>query len=350
MRSPLIYLITFLLSCLLLLNSFMPDNPYFRVSKKDVEVNIPYGFPKPVYDFKDNPVSPEGFMLGRKLFNDPILSKDSSISCAFCHQRFAAFAHTDHTLSHGINGLIGKRNVPALQNLIWQKSFMWDGGVNHLEVQPLAPISNPVEMNENLNRLIQKLQNNPDYVASFKATFNDTVITSQKMLKALAQYMALFISANSRYDKYIQGENIFSEQEVRGLRLFRIHCENCHPEPLFTDYSFRNIGLQPDTALKDSGRMVITGMDSDYMKFKVPGLRNVEVTNPYMHDGRFRNLQQVLNHYANGNFFTSNFDPSIKSNVGLTDEEKADIIAFLKTLTDKDFVYNDRRFIDPNMK
>src|SRR5579862_5834635 len=129
----------------LLLGSFSEDNPYFIITKKDVELNIPKGFPAPIYNFKDNTPTPEGFVLGRKLFYDPILSKDSSISCAFCHQRFAAFAHLDHTLSHGINGLIGKRNVPPIQNMIWQRNFMWDGGVNHIEVQPLSPITNPVE-------------------------------------------------------------------------------------------------------------------------------------------------------------------------------------------------------------
>jgi cytochrome c peroxidase len=226
---------------------------------------------------------------------------------------------------------------------------MWDGSINHLEMQPLAPITNPIEMNESLDNVIRKLQRNKEYVALFQKAFNDTIITSQKMLRAIAQFTGMMISDNSRYDKYIRGEEQFSDQEIHGLQLFRSHCENCHKEPLFTDESFRNIGLKPDTALKDSGRMAITGDPGDYMKFKVPSLRNVELTYPYMHDGRFRNLQQVLNHYANGNFYTNNYDKSIERNIGLTETEKAELIAFLKTLTDKEFVY-DRRFADPNFR
>ena len=331
----------------LLLNSFTDENAYFVIRKSDVALNIPKGFPPPVYDFKENKITPEGFVLGRKLFYDPILSKDSSISCAFCHQRFAAFAHIDHTLSHGINGLIGKRNVPAIQNMIWQKSFMWDGGINHMELQPLGPLTNPVEMNENLEHTLQKLRENKEYRDLFKAAFKDTTVTSAEMLKALAQFTGLLISCNSKYDKYVRGEQSFSEQELNGLKLFRARCAACHKEPLFTDNSFRNIGLKPDTALSDSGRVVITGVDFDFMKFKVPGLRNVELTNPYMHDGRFKTLRQGLNHYANGDFYTSGVDPEIKKIVGLTEDEKTDLIAFLKTLTDKEFLY-DRRFADPN--
>src|SRR5205823_2389941 len=135
--------------------------------------------------------------------------------------------------------------------------------------------------------------------------------TSERMLKAISQFLCLMVSNNSRYDKYVKGEEQFTEAETRGLTAFRSHCENCHKEPLFTDNSFRNIGLEPDTALKDVGRAAITGLQSDYMKFKVPSLRNVELTYPYMHDGRFKTLQQVMNHYATGNFFTSNIDSSI---------------------------------------
>ncbi len=353
LRSPLFYfskssvVILSLVAFILLFNSFTNDNPYFYISKKDVELVIPKGFPKLVYEFKDNKITPDGFLLGRYLFYDPLLSKDNSISCAFCHQRFAAFAHIDHKVSHGINGLIGKRNVPAIQNMIWQKSFMWDGGINHLDMQPLAPITNPLEMNEDLKGVIQKLQHNPEYVERFKKAFHDTIIDSERILKALTQFTGLMISSNSRYDKFIRHEDTLSTTEFEGLKLFRSHCENCHKEPLFTDNSFRNIGLAFDTSFKDSGRMALTGIPDDFMKFKVPSLRNVEITYPYMHDGRFKNLEQVLNHYAKGDFKTSNFDKSILRNVGLNETEKARIIAFLKTLTDKTFTY-DRRFADPN--
>ncbi len=348
MKSKSFLVILSLIGFIILLNGFVSENPYFIITKKDVEVQHPKGFPKVVYEFNNNKPTPDGFILGRYLFYDPILSKDSSISCAFCHQRFAAFAHIDHALSHGINSLIGKRNVPAIQNEIWQKSFMWEGAVNHLEMQPLAPITNPMEMNEELPHLITKLQRNPAYIQRFQRAFHDTIINSEKVLKALAQFTGLMISNNSRYDRFIRHEDTLTSMEFAGLNLFRSHCENCHKEPLFTDNSFRNIGLVLDTLLKDSGRIALTGIVSDYMKFKVPSLRNVELTYPYMHDGRFRNLEQVLNHYAKGDFRTDNFDKSILRIVGLNETEKIQIIAFLKTLTDKTFTY-DRRFADPTL-
>ncbi|MEI6816413.1 MAG: cytochrome c peroxidase [Bacteroidota bacterium] len=329
-----------------LTSSFTKDNPYFTINKKDVELKIPKGFPKLVYEFKDNKPTVAGFTLGRKLFYDPILSKDSSISCGFCHQRFVAFAHIDHKLSHGINSLIGNRNVPAIQNMIWQSSFMWDGGVNHIEMQPLAPITNQLEMAETVENVIMKLKRNTEYTTLFHDAFKDTVINSQYLLKALAQFTGLMISDNSRYDKYLRNEDTLSKEESNGLKLFRSHCENCHKKPLFTDNSFRNNGLRMDTSLRDIGREKITGLITDKYKFKVPSLRNVELTYPYMHDGRFRTLKDVLDFYAKGDFETINLDESVKRNIGLSEKDKHDIIAFLKTLTDKTFTY-DMRFADP---
>jgi len=331
------------------LAAFTDENGYFTITKKDVEIKVPKGFPPIQYDLRHNKITPERFTLGRRLFYDPILSKDSSISCSFCHQRIAAFAHIDHSLSHGINGLIGKRNVPAIQNMIWSTSFMWDGGVNNLDVQPINPISNPLEMNESLASVISKLQHNKQYAALFKEAWGKDSVTSQQLLKSLAQFTALMISANSRYDKYTRGEETFTASEINGLKLFRANCESCHKEPLFTDNSFRNNGLPMDTSLRDSGREAITGLESDYMKFKVPSLRNVVLTYPYMHDGRFHNLQQVLNHYTLHMAPGKTLDPALARGISLNEQEKADVIAFLKTLTDKDFVY-DRRFADPNYK
>jgi len=329
------------------MSGFIDDNPYFKITQKDVVFSIPKGFPKPVYDFKNNIPTPTGFVLGRKLFYDPILSKDSSISCGFCHQRIAAFAHIDHALSHGINGLIGKRNVPPLQNLIWNTSFMWDGRINHLEVQPLSPITNPIEMNESIGNIIKKLQRNKEYVAMFKTAFNDSVINSKNMLKALAQFTGLMISDNSRYDKYARGEDTLSISELKGLQLFRDKCEQCHKEPLFTDNTFRNTGLAADTSLNDSGVAAIDGQMKDFRKFKVPTLRNIEMTYPYMHDGRFRTLKQVLDHYTQKFTKESGADPLLVKAIQLSETDKTNIIAFLKTLTDETFLH-DRRFADPN--
>jgi cytochrome c peroxidase len=339
----------FLIVGVLLCSSFTETNPYFIITAKDIDFIVPKGFPKPTYTFKNNKVTPEGFMLGRRLFYDPILSKDSSTSCGSCHQRIAAFAHIDHPLSHGINGFIGKRNVPALQNLAWGESFMWDGSVNNLEVQPLSPISNPIEMNENIGEVVKRLQHNDFYKTSFKEAYGDTIISSERILKALTQFTGLMISANSRYDKFIRHEDTLSQFEFNGLMVFREKCAKCHREPLFTDESYKSSGLIPDTSLNDLGRGLITGRHSDEYRFKVPSLRNVAMTYPYMHDGRFRSLEQVLDHYSDGKFYMQNTDPELMDAKNLSDIEKKEIIAFLKTLTDKQFLY-DRRFADPTYR
>ena len=348
MRSKLVGITLLLLIAAFVFNSFIDDNPYFKIIKDDVVLTVPKGFPKPTYTFRNNTITPERFVLGRKLFYDPILSKDSSTSCASCHQRIAAFAHIDHALSHGINGLIGKRNVMPLQNLIWKDTYMWDGGVNNLEVQPINPITNAVEMNETLANVVNKLRHNKAYVAEFMEAYNDTIINSQRILKTLAQFTGLMISSNSKYDKYVEGTIELTETELNGLKIFKTKCANCHKGTLFTDNSYRNNGIKRDTALKDDGRGTITGKADDNNKFQVPSLRNVEMTYPYMHDGRFRNLQQVLNHYANPANFDKNYDLSLNKIGALSEQEKAEVIAFLKTLTDKVFLY-DRRFADPNM-
>ena len=331
----------------MLLAFFVGDPPWLRITEKDVELRIPDGFPEPVYDFTKNKLTPAAFTLGRKLFYDSILSRDSSTSCSSCHQRIAAFGHIDHKLSHGINGLMGKRNVPAIQNIIWQNNFMWDGSINHLDLQPIAPLTNPVEMDETLANVLLKLQKHPIYPALFEKAFGGNSITTENLLKSLSQFVSLMISDSSRYDKYRLGQATFTEQEESGLQIFRQRCASCHKEPLFSDYSLRNIGLKPDTTIGDYGRYQITGSKSDSMRFRVPSLRNVDITYPYMHDGRFRSLKDVLAHYANGHFYTEYVDDLVKKNIGMSAEEQADIIAFLKTLTDRTYTY-DRRFVDPN--
>ncbi len=183
MKRKFIYSFIFISFLFLLFSAFITSDNYFSITQNDVEFHIPKGFPQPFYDIKKNTPTPAGFTLGRKLFYDPILSKDSSISCGFCHQRIASFAHIDHALSHGINGLIGKRNVPALENLAWNTSFMWDGRINHLEMQPLSPISNPLEMGETIENIMKKLRRNKEYAAMFKAAFGDSIVNSRNMLR-----------------------------------------------------------------------------------------------------------------------------------------------------------------------
>ena len=331
---------------LIILNGFVTDNPYYAIEQKDVEIIIPAGFPKPVYDFRKNKMSAEAFTLGRKLFYDPILSKDNFTSCSSCHLRFAAFAHVDHALSHGIANRIGKRNVPALQNLIWKNEFMADGGINHLDLQPIAPLTSEDEMGETLENVIMKLQNDSIYPKLFQGAFGDSVVTTKNLMKALSQFVCLMITSDSKYDKYVAGKIDFTANEKNGLSLFRAKCSSCHKEPLFTDNSYRNNGLAPDPKLNDIGRKLITGKESDLYKFRVPTLRNIEMTYPYMHDGRFNTLEEVLKYYAEGKFHSTGFDKELSKATGLSESEKIDLIIFLRTLTDKTFLY-DRRFANP---
>ncbi|HXU27431.1 MAG TPA: cytochrome c peroxidase [Bacteroidia bacterium] len=338
--------ILFSLLSLVLLFSFIDNGSYFLITKQDVAFKKLKGFPKPLYDLEKNKPTPEGFMLGRKLFYDPILSKDNTVSCATCHQQFAAFAQTDHSFSHGVNGAFGKRNAPALQNLIWRDAFMVDGGINHLDLQPIAPITNPLEMNEDLASVLKKLQQNKEYVALFKAVYNDSIISSNHFLKSLSQFLSLLISADSRYDRYKRGKDTLTKSELNGLKLFRTNCSSCHAEPLFTDNSYRSNGIGINPVIKDSGRFLISRLPNDLMKFKVPSLRNIEVSYPYMHDGRFYSLKQVLNHYSKISSSKNEVDPILKNMPTLNEQEQKDIIAFLKTLTDKAFLH-DKRFMDP---
>ncbi|CAN5621229.1 cytochrome c peroxidase [soil metagenome] len=304
-----------------------------------VEFVVPDGFPQPTYNFQDNPFTQEKFELGRKLFYDPILSKDSSTSCGSCHQQFAAFANADHRLSHGVDGLLGTRNSPALFNLAWQTNFFWDGGVNHLDVQPIGPITNPVEMDETLANAIVKLQRNSGYRNLFRSVYGNDSITSQMMLRSLSAFMVALVSADSKYDQYKAGFISLSTSEMSGLQLFRQKCESCHKEPLFTDLQYRNNGLSSSFE-KDPGRARITNLPQDSGKFKVPSLRNVELSYPYMHDGKLQSLSQVLDHYRTGVVQSAILDTLLLSGISITDQEKTDLLAFLSTLTDTKFMTN----------
>jgi cytochrome c peroxidase len=306
---------------------------------------IPKGWPKPNYDFSKNPLTEEGFQLGRQLFYDPILSKDSTISCASCHLQATGFTHVDHSLSHGIDGKIGTRNSMTMMNLAWSKTFMWDGGVNHLDVQPLNPITSPVEMNETLANVVNKLQKSDKYKSLFFAAFGDENITGQRVLKALSQFELLLVTANSKYDKVMRKEAVFTEQEQNGYQLFKNNCAFCHTEPLFTNGKYENNGIPLDTTLNDIGRQRITEKSEDYLKFKVPTLRNIQFTNPYMHDGRFKKLTEVIKHYNSlGN--NKNLPKQLQKPMNLTDNERVDLVAFLLTLTDTEFLF-DKRFSYP---
>ena len=314
-----------------------------------LQLVIPKGWPKPPTNiFASNPLTEEGFQLGRKLFYDARLSKDSNFSCAGCHQQFAAFATYDHDFSHGFNNSFTTRNAPGLFNLAWQKELHWDGGINHIEVQPLSPLTAANEMATSLPEILKKLKADTTYIRLFKNTFADGIINSQHLLKSLAQFTGSIQSYNSKYDKVKRGEAIFTTSEAVGYKIFLTSCNSCHKEPLFTDNSFRNNGLSLNEKLMDMGRMSITGKPADSLKFKVPSLRNVSLTFPYMHDGRFVSLGKVIDHYRSSIDTTQpSLDKLLKKKIPISNQEKVDLISFLLTLKD-DTMTHDGRFKQPD--
>ena len=316
------------------------DSFYF--APKPIKFAVPKGWPKPAYDFLKNPLTEEGFTLGRKLFYDGRLSKDGNFACGTCHQQFGAFNTYDHNLSHGFNNAQTARNAPGLFNLAWQKEFMWDGGINHLDLQPLAPITNENEMAETLENVISKLSADKEYRKLFKAAFGDETINTQRLGKALSQFLLLLVSSNSKYDKVIRGEANFILPEQLGYEIFQKKCVACHTEPMFTDYSYRNTGIPVDPFLKDMGRMKITGNPADSIKFKVPSLRNVAMTFPYGHDGRFFSLISVFEHYRKSMVLGPTTDSVMKNRMALSNFEIGQLTAFLYTLTDSSFLTNPR--------
>jgi len=304
---------------------------------------IPENWPIPNYDFNKNELTEEKILLGRALFYEPKLSANNSISCESCHSPFSAFTHIDHSLSHGIHDSIGNRNSPALMNLAWQNLFMWDGAVNNLDVQALAPISHPAEMGSTINEVVSKLSESGIYPALYFKAFNDSLITTERTLKALSAFLVSLISANSKYDRVKSGDEVFTPQEENGYKLFLENCSSCHSEPLFTTNNFANNGLSTDSMLQDTGRMKITQNPDDSLKFKIPTLRNIEYSFPYMHDGRFKKLREVINHYTNSVVPSKTLAPELKKPIILSSNEKTDLISFLMTLSDKEFVFNPKQ-------
>ncbi|OIQ23000.1 cytochrome c peroxidase [Lacinutrix sp. MedPE-SW] len=315
-------------------------------------IETPSNFPDISYNLDNNPITQAGFELGKKLFYDGKLSSNNAIACAFCHEQAFAFTHHGHNLSHGVNGGIGFRNAQPIQNLAYQTSFMWDGSASHLDLQPIIPITSELEMGESLSNVIQKLSAEPYYQEQFTRAFNDGEINTENMLKALSQFMVAMVSSNSKYDKFIRNEDnvTFTALEANGLSTFETKCAGCHASSLFTDQTFRNNGLSINPQLNDLGRYNIGNNPNDLYKFKVPSLRNVEVSFPYMHDGRFTTLEAVLEFYNSGITDNGNVDESLLKDDGtygidLSDYEKESLIAFLKTLTDYEFL-NDERFAE----
>lgn len=316
-----------------------------------IEIAIPSNFPEPVYQLDNNPPTKEGVELGKMLFYDARLSRNNTISCGFCHMQPSAFTHHGHDVSHGIEDKLGRRNSLPIQNALFYRTFFWDGGVHNLDFVGLNAIGNEVEMDETVDNILLKLEADPSYKKQFKRAFGNEEITSTRFLQALSQFLSTMISANSKYDKYVRQEGVtLSEIELKGLELFQQKCATCHATDLFTDQSYRNNGYSSEADSNfDQGREEITLNPQDRGKFKVPSLRNVEYSGPYMHNGRLTSLEDVLDFYSSGVHDSPTLDPLLKQGdkpgIELSEEDKKAIIMFLHTLTDETYL-TDRRFAE----
>ncbi len=305
-------------------------------------------FPKPALP-ADNPLTVEAVALGKKLFHDTRLSINNSQSCASCHLQSAAFSDP-RQLSLGAEGQVGKRNAMALVNLAWGQGFFWDGRAKTLREQVLMPVQDKHEMNETLESVEKKLSQDQELVADFKKAFGSSGITAERIAKALEQHLITLISQESRFDKAVRKVAELSEEEKRGLQLFVTEhdpkrglfgadCFHCHGGTLLTDHQFHNNGLL--LTPEDTGRMKVTGAEADQGEFKTPTLRNIALTAPYMHDGRFGTLEEVVEHYSSGVKRSATLDPNLAKHpvegIRLSAEDRQALVAFLKTLTDEAF-------------
>ena len=321
-------------------------------SPRPYQLEIPQNFtqllPAP-YIREDNQLTVEGVALGRKLFFDPILSADGTLSCGSCHLPQTAFADNIQ-FPTGIDGISFSRNTPPLFNVAWNfnQHFAWDGNVVSLEHMVLGTIPNPIGMHNSWPNAEASLQSHSDYPARFNAAFGTSTINSTLVAKAIAQFVNSIVSGNSRFDKYLREEVNLTPAEFRGLELFMteggdcFHCHGSPGNPLWTDNDFHNNGL--DATFSDQGLGAITANNFDNGKFKTPTLRNLVYTAPYMHDGRFETLDEVLEHYSTGVTISPTIDPlmqfSFQGGVQMTEDEKDDLKAFLLTLTDEDLINN----------
>lgn len=315
----------------------LPKNEAYQLEK-------PSGFPEITFDITGNPITVNGVALGKKLFYEGKLSRNNTISCGFCHIQEYAFTHHGHSVSHGIDDRLGIRNAPPIQNMAFLKNYTWDGVGHNLDERSLVPITTDFEMDSSLPEAVGKLNADANYKKMFKAAFGDENISGERILKAISQFMATMISADSKYDRMKKGNAVFTAEENQGMTLFQNKCTACHSGDVFTDESFRNTGMYYNSQFKDAGRYRVTLDQNDWMKFRVPSLRNVEYTAPYMHDGRFYTLDAVLNFYSDNVEDNANLDPQLKQNghigIPMTGQDKQYIIAFLKTLSDNSFITN----------
>ena len=327
-----------------------PEPPSEVYNPTPYELVIPSGFPDMIIP-EDNPMTEEGVELGRMLFYDPILSADNTQSCSSCHAPEFAFTDNGKRFSTGIDNLEGTRNSMAIINAGWMPRFFWDGRRQSLEDQALDPVTNPIEMHETWEEATNKLNAHPEYPDLFFNAFGTRTIDSTLVTKAIAQFERTLISGNSKWDRYLRGEVQLSQAEAKGFEIFfteKGDCFHCHTTILYTDQLFHNNGL--DSVFTDMGLYDITGNENDRGKFKTPSLRNWAFTEPYMHDGRFKTMGEVLDFYSTEVKWSPTIDPLMKKvqqgGLQLNDEEKVNLYFFLLTLNDSSFVSNPA-FLNP---
>ncbi len=313
--------------------SVIYDNP-------EISLNIPSGFPELNSAVYANKPTKYGVELGEKLFNEKRFSSDNTISCSSCHIQINAFSD-NKTQAIGIEGRIGLRNTPAIQNLAFMRFYNWDGSKLQIENQTIVPIITHEEMDSSILEVIGKINEDSAYKELFIKSFGDEDITPERIFKSIAQYEYTLISANSKYDKAMRNEGItFTKSESLGYQIFQQKCASCHSTELFTDQSFRNIGFPLSQDSNEAGRARVTGIETDYMSFRVPSLRNVEYTAPYGSFGQFASLKDVLDYFDNGVLYADNLDSIFKDSsnrISLTEQEKEHLISFMKTLSDSEF-------------
>ena len=293
--------------------------------------------------FRSVTFSREEVALGKRLFEDSRLSGDGTLSCASCHQQRDAFAHAGFAVSPGVGGMLSTRNAPPLQNLLWQKEFMWDGAVSNLMQQPAIPLTSEEEMHSSLGKVLRVVQQDDQYRKAFALLYPQEEINIPKVFRALQVYLLTLVSATSKYDAVQAGKAQFSKEEAAGYQIFQQKCQQCHSGPQFSDGSYRNIGFPRHSNVQETGRHRVTGREEDSYRYRVPSLRNAGYTAPYGSSGQFATLAAVLDYLSSGVEAAENLDPILKANgnrIPLTELEKKQLLAFMMTLNDKKFVSN----------
>ena len=345
-----------LISVIFILVSCAPDDEVVAVyDATPYSFTFPENFGDPELPL-DNVLTIEGVKLGKMLFYEKALSKDGTQSCASCHVQGDGFSDKNR-FSRGVDGFLGNRQAMPIFNLAWHKTgFFWDGRAATLRVQSLLPIQDPVEMHETLENVVSKLSADKNYTDQFVRAFGTSDINSTKLSLALEQFMMSIVSFDSKYDQFLAGKLSLTESEERGRKLFFTEynpffpelsgadCAHCHSGPNFENGEFMNNGLDTDANFKDLGREKVSNLATDRATFLIPSLRNIAQTAPYMHDGRFQTLEEVVEHYNSGVKISSTVSPLILPTIAkgllLNAEDKKDLVNFLKTLSDTNFLTN----------